>query len=105
MKPAATTTRTRILAAFNKPGCAPATIEDLTTLGESLLREISALGLISASAERYVSKRELMKLLGVSDQALNTALHKTKAQGLAFGKYTRYPLQATLRLLRDHFAA
>ena len=102
MKPA-TTTRSRILAAFGRSPECPATLDDLATLGESITRELAQF--LTLGPDRFVSKTELMRIIGVRHEALNNAIRKCGLKGIRFESVTRYPLHETVRALRDHFAA
>ena len=103
MTTTATTTRSRILAAFGRSPESPATLADLATLGESITRELAQF--LTLGPDRFVSKNELMRIIGVRHEALNNAIRKCGIQGIRCSSVARYPLHETVRALRDHFAA
>ena len=91
--------KTDILAALAKPGCAPSTIEDLATLGDYIIKTLTR---NTPEAGDMVTQADLCKHFHCSRTRIALAIHRAKLQGTKVGNATKYPRAIAIAALAPH---
>lgn len=94
-------TKTDLLAAFDKPAPAPATIDDLATLGAAIIRALTS---ATDQPNDYISRAELRKHFHVGEERLATALRRAKLQPLQIGRAQKYPRSIAIAAIAPHLS-
>ena len=91
--------KTDIMAALAKPGCAPSTIEDLATLGDYIIKTLTR---NTPDAGDMVTQADLCKHFHCSRTRIALAILRAKLQGTKVGNATKYPRAIAIAALAPH---